>query len=93
VASLSAVLAHHLWERLVVWLFHADEPLVHLTYAGTRPVDQWWNAANALVLVIWTGLALTAIRQAHDRAGTLFPRSRALAGPRFSRWRKAGGAR
>jgi len=65
-AVVTVIVAHHQWERVVVWVFHADELRVHRTYAGTGPVGEWSNVALGLGLVIWGALTVRVGKQAYD---------------------------
>lgn len=63
VACASAVLAHDLWEHLMVRLFHADEPRVHAAYAGSGEIAEWWNGTLGILLLLGAALTVTGIRQ------------------------------
>ncbi|MGC4939842.1 M56 family metallopeptidase [Kribbella sp. DT2] len=65
IAAASVVAAHDLWERAIVWIFHADKPQVHLAYAGKNEVGPWWNVTLVVVLAVYVGLAAIAARQAY----------------------------
>ncbi|MFE5602617.1 M56 family metallopeptidase [Streptomyces coelicoflavus] len=57
------LVAHDLWEHGVVWLFHADKPLIHAAYGGA------WQArgiAEAALLVLFAaalGLSAVGVRR------------------------------
>jgi Zn-dependent protease with chaperone function len=64
-ASLAAVLvlaAHDLWEHGMVWLFHADKPLVHAAYGGAWQVRGIADAALLALFLGAAGLSAGALR-------------------------------
>jgi Zn-dependent protease with chaperone function len=73
-AAALIVTAHDLWEHGVVWLFHADLPLVHSAYGGTWQVKGVAEAALCLLvfgavllpmLTLYRGLRLRRTRDLH----------------------------
>jgi Zn-dependent protease with chaperone function len=62
----SAVLAHDLWDHLMMWLFHAEESPIHAAYAGSAEVDPWWNATVGIALLLASALMVTGVRQFRD---------------------------
>jgi Zn-dependent protease with chaperone function len=65
-ASVSATLvltAHDLWEHGMVWLFHADKPLVHAAYGGAWQARGIADAALLVLLLGAAGLSWTAVRR------------------------------
>lgn len=52
VVCASAVLAHDLWDYLMTWLFHVDEPQIHAAYAGSADVAPLWNGTAGIVLLL-----------------------------------------
>lgn len=72
-AAVTLALSHDVWERMAIWFFHADRPLLHEAYAGQQHVDQIWNIAIvplfALVawLVVDSGRRGWAARQVRTR--------------------------
>ena len=55
--------AHDLWEHGVVWLFHADEPLVHAVYGGAWQARGIADAALLALFLGAVGLSLSAVRR------------------------------
>ncbi|MFJ4978161.1 M56 family metallopeptidase [Streptomyces coeruleorubidus] len=75
-ASVSGALvlaAHDLWEHGMVWLFHADKPLIHTAYGGAWQARGITEVALLALLLGMTGLSWTAarrslrVRRARDR--------------------------
>jgi Zn-dependent protease with chaperone function len=48
----SAVLAHDLWDHLMVWLFHVNEPQIHAAYAWSAEIAPWWNGTVGIVVLL-----------------------------------------
>ncbi|GGZ98865.1 M56 family metallopeptidase [Streptomyces bluensis] len=56
--------AHDVWEHGMVWLFHADKPLIHAAYGGAWQVRGIAEAALLALLLGAAGLSVTAVRRA-----------------------------
>lgn len=54
VAAALVLTAHDLWEHGMVWLFHADKPLIHAAYGGAWQVA---GIAEAALLTLFLGAA------------------------------------
>lgn len=50
--GVSLLLAHDVLEHGLLWLLHADKGELHLAYAGARSVDELWNVAALLPIVV-----------------------------------------
>ncbi|GAA4306254.1 M56 family metallopeptidase [Streptomyces venetus] len=55
--------AHDLWEHGMVWLFHADKPLIHAAYGGTWQARGMADAALLVLLLGAGGLSAIAVRR------------------------------
>ncbi|GAA1708049.1 M56 family metallopeptidase [Streptomyces yatensis] len=65
-ASLAAALvlvAHDVWEHGMVWLFHADKPLVHAAYGGAWQVAGIAEAALLALLLGAVTLSILTLRR------------------------------
>lgn len=65
-ASLATVLilvAHDVWEHTMVWLFHADKPLIHAAYGGAWMARGIGEAALLLLLGGASAMAVVAMRR------------------------------
>ncbi|TDO48459.1 Zn-dependent protease with chaperone function [Kribbella sp. VKM Ac-2527] len=62
-AGAGLVVAHDIWEHLVVWLFHADKRSVHHLYAAHESVSPWWNTTAAIIALLIAGIVLDAVRR------------------------------
>ena len=62
----ASLLAHDVWEHSLAWLLHADKALLHDVYAAPGEVDEAWNGAIALTVVLIVALLYLAGRSAVD---------------------------
>ncbi|MFF8442400.1 M56 family metallopeptidase [Streptomyces californicus] len=62
-ATVLILVAHDVWEHAMVWLFHADKPLIHAAYGGTWMARGIGEAALLLLLGGASAMAVVAIRR------------------------------
>lgn len=78
--GVSLLLAHDVLEHGLLWLLHADKGELHLAYAGGRSVDELWNVAALLpIIMVISMLTVVTCKAAADerrrRQFRLLPRT------------------
>ncbi|MFD8472353.1 M56 family metallopeptidase [Streptomyces globisporus] len=63
-ATVLVLAAHDVWEHAMVWLFHADKPLIHAAYGGAWMARGIGEAALLVLLGGATAMAGLAMRRA-----------------------------